>query len=129
MPHMDSIRELLDDPGALNEVVIAVVSWLRRAPISALEPHVGTFVRLLERDGGANMAVHKAVGAFLERIPTHWLAPHLSLLLRAWHTALVKGWGKVEKLVDLEDDEEWSFNYSTEGDYCVKTEEDQDDGW
>lgn len=43
--------------------------------------------------------------------------------------ALVEGWGKVEKAVDLEANEEWSYEYSIERDYCVKTAEDQDDGW
>ena len=53
-----------------------------------------------------NMNLHKYVGAFLEYLPMHWLAPYFPLLVRAWHTALNEGWGKVEKGVDLEANEE-----------------------
>ena len=51
VPHMDLVRELLEDPGTPNDVVIQVLSWLEKAPVSALEPHMGTFVRLLEGMG------------------------------------------------------------------------------
>ena len=43
--------------------------------------------------------------------------------------ALVTGWGKVEKALEVEADEELWHYYSTEGYFCVKTEEDQDNGW
>jgi hypothetical protein len=113
----------------LLEVVIEVVQRLNKVPISALEPYVGPLVRLLERDGGENMVLHKYLGGLLQRLPMHWLAPHLSLLMRAWNTALVKGWGKVEEEPDNEDtDDTWEYGYSTE-DYFLKQEEDQDDGW
>lgn len=130
-PHMTLILQLLEDPNTLTAVVVEVVQRLKKAPISALEPYVGPLVRLLERDGGENMVLHKYLGGLLQRLPMHWLAPHLLQIMRAWNTALVKGWGTVEEEIDDRDTDDcyWKYGYSTEGDYFLKQEEDQDDGW
>ena len=94
-------------------------------------PLVRPLVRLLERDGGENMVLHKYLGGLLQRLPMHWLAQHLLQIMRAWNTALVKGWGTVEEEIDDRDTDDchWEYGYSTEGDYFLKQAEDQDDGW
>ena len=80
---MAPISELLEDPYTLDEVVIEVVKQMQKAPISALEPHVGMLVRVLERNWAQDMELHRYVGAFLQRLPMHWLAPHFSHIMRA----------------------------------------------
>jgi len=125
-PHMAPISELLEDPYTLDEVVIEVVKQMQKAPISALEPHVGMLVRVLERNWAPDMELHRYVGAFLQRLPMHWLAPYFSHIMRAWNTTFVRVCGQVDEESDDDDEEKWTCGYSTEGDFCLKMEADGD---
>lgn len=126
-PHMTLVVQLLEDPGTLLDVIVDVLKRLLKAPISALEPYVGSLVRLLERDGEEKMVLHKILGVLLQRLPIHWLAFYFSHIMRAWNTALVNGWGMVEEEVEGEDDDDrWQDDYFTGEDYCLKMEKDEE---
>ena len=97
---------------------------MNKAPLQALEPHVSSILRVLERED-VDATMQRAVVELLNRMPTHWLACHLSLVMRAWTMAVEgTGWGGKRKSGEEEkgdeedpDDCEWAYSYTTDHNY------------